>query len=83
MDCSPPGSLVHGTLQARKLEWVAVLSSRESSSPGDRTCVSYVSALVVDSLPLARPASTRLTRILGGVLEVEQDLVTVALSDDV
>ena len=31
MDCSPPGSSVHGILQARIPEWVAMLSSRESS----------------------------------------------------
>ena len=28
MDCSPPGSSVHGILQARTLEWVAILFSR-------------------------------------------------------
>ena len=33
MDCSPPGSSVHETLQARTLEWVAVPSSRDSSPP--------------------------------------------------
>ena len=27
MDCSPPGSTVHGIFQARKLEWVAIFSS--------------------------------------------------------
>ena len=27
-DCSPPGSSVHGILQARILEWVAISSSR-------------------------------------------------------
>ena len=31
MDCSPPGSSVHGILQARILEWVAIPSSRGSS----------------------------------------------------
>ena len=31
MDCSLPGSSVHGVLQARILEWVAISSSRESS----------------------------------------------------
>ena len=31
MDCSPPGPSVHGILQARKLEWVALPSSRGSS----------------------------------------------------
>ena len=45
MDCSPPVSSVHGTLQARILECVAVPSSRESSWPRDRTCVSYVSCI--------------------------------------
>ena len=29
MDCSPPGSSIHGILQARILEWVAISSSRE------------------------------------------------------
>ena len=31
MDCSPPGSSVHGILQARIREWVAISSSRGSS----------------------------------------------------
>ena len=34
MVCSPPGSSVHGILQARRLEWVAVLSSRGLPNPG-------------------------------------------------
>ena len=40
MDCSPPGSSVHGILQARILEWVAISFSRGSSWPRDRTQVS-------------------------------------------
>ena len=43
MDCSPPGSSVHGILQARILKWVALPSSMGSSRPGDRTCVSHIS----------------------------------------
>ena len=35
--CSPLGSSVHGILQARVLEWVAMPSSRGSSRPMDRT----------------------------------------------
>ena len=38
VDSSPPGSSVHGILQARKLEWVAITSSRGSSQPRDQTC---------------------------------------------
>ena len=35
VDYSPPGSSVHGTLQARILEWVAIAFSRGSSRPRD------------------------------------------------
>ena len=45
MDCSPPGSSVHGNLQARILEEVAISHSRESSQPRDQTCVSCVSCI--------------------------------------
>ena len=46
MDSSPPGSSVHGMLQARILEWVAMPSSRGASQPKDQTLVSYVSCIV-------------------------------------
>ena len=48
MDCSPPGSSVHGILQARILEWVAISFSRGSSQFRERTqtqvlhCVSCI-----------------------------------------
>ena len=45
MDCSPPGSSVHGILQARILEWVAMPSARGSSQPRYRTHSSYVSCI--------------------------------------
>ena len=41
-DCSPPGSSVHGILQERILEWIAVPFSRGSSWPRDRTQVSCI-----------------------------------------
>ena len=47
-----PGSCVHGLLQARILEWVAIPFSRGSSPPRDQT---RVSALQVDSLPSKPP----------------------------
>ena len=40
MDCSPPGSSVHGIFQAIVLEWIAISFSRGSSPPRDRTRVS-------------------------------------------
>ena len=42
MDCSPPGSSIHGILQARILEWVALSFSRGSSRPRDRTHISCI-----------------------------------------
>ena len=40
MDCSPPGSSVHGILQARIQEWASISFSRESSLSKDQTHVS-------------------------------------------
>ena len=42
MDCSLSGSSLHGILQARVLEWVAISFSRGSSWPRDRTRVSHI-----------------------------------------
>ena len=45
MDRSPPSSSVHGILQARIPEWVAISFSRGSSLPRDRTHISYISCI--------------------------------------
>ena len=45
LDCSLPGSFVHGVLEARVLEWVTLPFSRGSSHPRDRTHISYVSCI--------------------------------------
>ena len=42
LDWSQPGSSLHGILQARILEWVDILFSRESSWPRDQTQVSCI-----------------------------------------
>ena len=42
MDYSLPGSSIHGILQARILEWVAISFSRGSSQPRDQTQVSGI-----------------------------------------
>ena len=42
MDCSPPGSSVHGISQAWILQWVAIFSSGRSSWPRDRTHISCI-----------------------------------------
>ena len=45
MDCNPPGSSVHGILQARILRWVAISFSMGSSQPRDQMCISCVSCI--------------------------------------
>jgi len=45
MDCSPPGSSVHGIYQARILEWVAISSFMRSFQPRNQThipCISHI-----------------------------------------
>ena len=54
MDCSPPGSSVHGISQARILEWVAMPSSRGSSCPRIKPTSLHWQ---VDSLPLRHQIS--------------------------
>ena len=54
INCSPPGSYVHGILQARGLELVAMPFSRASSQSRDRT---WSPALQADSLPSEPPGN--------------------------
>ena len=42
INCSPPGSSIHGIFQARILQWVAISFSSRSSWPRDRTQVSHI-----------------------------------------
>ena len=57
MDCSPPGSSVHGSLQARTVEWVAIYSSRGSLQPSDRTlcCRQILNHLSHQDIGLSNP----------------------------
>ena len=59
VDLSPPGSSVHGILQARILEWVAVPSSGGSSRPRDRTRVSGVAGASLLTGPAGKPKQLR------------------------
>ena len=55
IDCSPPGSSIHGILRARILDWVAMPSSRGFFQPRAQTCISYITwHWQVGSLPLGR-----------------------------
>ena len=59
MDCNPPGSSVHGILQARMLEWVTIPFSVDLPSPG----IDPMSlALQEDSLPSEAPGKPYQTK---------------------
>ena len=52
MDCSLPGSSVHGICQRRILEWVAIPFSRGSSQPRDPSWVSCIAGRLFTIEPL-------------------------------
>ena len=56
VDCSQLGSSLHGTSQARILEWVAISSSRVSSQPMDRMCPALPGGFFTTKLP-GKPSS--------------------------
>ena len=55
VDYRPPVFSVHGILQARILEWVAISFSRGSSRPRDQTWVSALEADALTSKPPGKP----------------------------
>ena len=58
MDCSPPGSPVHGFLQARILEWIAMTSSKGIfQTQGSNLCLLHLPHRKAGSLPLAHLGS--------------------------
>ena len=52
MDYSAPGFSVHGTFQARMLEWVAVSPIWDAPNPGIKPMSPMSPALQADSLPV-------------------------------
>ena len=69
MDCSPPGSSVHGTLQARIPEWVAISSSRGNlPTQGSSPHLLHLLHWQADILPLSHRRHTQThTLLLPGV----------------
>ena len=61
MDSSPPGSSIHGILQARILEWVAISSSGDVSYPGIEPMFLVAPALQTESVQLS-PQGTKQTK---------------------
>ena len=55
MNSSPPGSSIHGSPQARTLEWAATPSSRGSPQPRDRTRVCCVAGRFSTAEPPGKP----------------------------
>ena len=57
MDCGPPGSSVHGILQARLLEWIAMPPPGDVPHPGIKLKTPESPALQLYSIPLAPPGN--------------------------
>ena len=65
MDCSPPGSSIHGIVQARILEQAAISSSRRSSLTQGSNPRSKSPALQAGSLPLEPPGKPLVANLWG------------------
>ena len=76
IDCIPPGSSVHGILQARMLEWVAMPSSRGSSQLRNQSMSPAAPALRADSLLLSQPESLKVGSSGISIQEVDWILVS-------
>ena len=75
IDQRPPGSSVHGILQARVLEWGAISFSRGSSRPGGRTLVSPLQADALPSEPPGEPRSVETeAKKVADNMEIENNL---------
>ena len=57
MDGSPPGSSVHGILQAKILEWVAISSSKGSPNPGTEPTSPELAGGLFTTKPPGKPPS--------------------------
>ena len=83
MDYSPPGSAVHGILQARILEWVAIPFSRDLPNPGIKP---RSPALQADSLPLnhhGSPIESRGSFFVLGMLVIILTKLATGLSSPI
>ena len=76
MDCSSPGSSVHGILQARILEWVAISFFQGSSRPRDRTLISCIGRRLISLLVLLLRCSQFNVKDIGKQHYVIQQIVT-------
>ena len=69
MDCSPPGSSVHGILLARILEWVSIPFSRGSFQTRDWTCISCTAVWATRVLPIESRKQNYWVRVPSQFLE--------------
>jgi len=85
MDCSPPDSSVHGILQARILEWVAISSSREFSQPRDGTQAPASPALAGGFFTTAPPEKSQhgCTSYKYINIQIMEGVLIFSLDDDV
>ena len=76
LNCSPLGSSVHGILQARTLEWVAVSFSRGSSQSRDQTCIYYKISLVAQTVKRLLTMQETRVQSLGWEDPLEKEMAT-------
>ena len=74
MNCNPPGSSVHGNLQARILEWVAIPFSRDVPNPGTEPKSAALQADSLLSEPTGKPQDSVFSLLMAKVQSLLQEL---------
>ena len=87
MDSSPPGSSVHGILQARILRWIAMPFSRESSQHRDQTPGFQQCKQVLTNKPPTAPITTEFLPSFASassfpqVVVIKQNFILISISE--
>ena len=76
MDCSLPGSSVHGISQARILEWIAMSFSKGSSWSRDRTSISCIAGKLFTTESPGKPKGTVDNAKLSFALNISKDPIS-------
>ena len=79
IDCSPPGSSVHGISQVSILEWVAVSFSKGTSHPRNQTQVSYTAGGFFTDWTMKKTHSEDCLFVLFVALVVVQNILSLII----
>ena len=88
MDCSPPGSSIHGISQARIIEWIAISFPRESSQrsfePTSPGCISmnYINQIMIWTICIIPESSHIILSIIHPQSSTPETIILISIATD-